>query len=166
VNSFLSMIDLNTNLNGTLPHAYHHDVYRCRRRQGPREKEPPWCMEEGRRRREEEEKEEEEEEGGTGRPAQRPVRPGHRPDRPAQSLVRPGHRPGAPRHRTGSQPDGICEVSGLRPVDRTSDRTTRSTARSDRPQTGSVGFDSTTCTFSTQVALYAYIRPQLAPIAG
>ncbi|KAK1681474.1 hypothetical protein QYE76_042322 [Lolium multiflorum] len=72
--------------------------------------------------------------------AQRPVRPGHRPDRPVQRPVRPGHRPGAPSHRTGSQPDGICEVSGLRPVDRTSDRTTRSTARSDRPQTGSVGF--------------------------
>jgi hypothetical protein len=60
----------------------------------------------------------------------------------------------------------ICEVSGLRPVDRTRDRTIRSTARSDRPQTGSVGFDPPTCTFSTQVALYAYKRPQLAPIAG
>src|SRR5215203_4881107 len=62
VNSFLSMVDLNTNLNGTLPHAYHHDVYRCRRRQGPREKELPWCKEERRRRM----KEEEEEEGGRG----------------------------------------------------------------------------------------------------
>ncbi len=58
VNSFLSMVDLNTNLNGMLPHAYHHDVYRCRRRQGPREKELPWCKEE-RRRRKEEKKEEE-----------------------------------------------------------------------------------------------------------
>jgi hypothetical protein len=34
------------------------------------------------------------------------------------------------------------------------------------PVTGFVGFDPTTCTFSTRVALYAYIRPQLAPIAG
>jgi hypothetical protein len=63
VNSFLSMIDLNTNLNGMLPHAYHHSVYRCRLRQGPREKELPWCKEE-RRRRKEEKKDEEEEPGG------------------------------------------------------------------------------------------------------
>jgi hypothetical protein len=34
------------------------------------------------------------------------------------------------------------------------------------PRTGFVGFDPPTCTFSTHVALYAYIRPQLAPIAG
>src|SRR5215212_6417443 len=46
VNSFLSMVNLNTNLNGMQPHAYHHCVYRCRHRQGPREKELPWCKEE------------------------------------------------------------------------------------------------------------------------
>ena len=50
---------------------------------------------------------------------------------------------GQPRGRSDRATDRteICEVSGLRPVDRTRDRTTRSIARSDRPQTGSVGFD-------------------------
>ena len=92
VNSFLSKLDLVNTLDGMLPHVGVLHVIRYKSHRGTGEKEPTWCMEEGRRRREEEEKEEEEEEGGTGRPAQRPVRP--------------GHRPGAPRHRTGDQPDG------------------------------------------------------------
>ena len=59
VNSILSMVDLNTNLNGMLPHAYYRCVIRCQRRQGPIEKELPWCKEEGRRRREERRRKEE-----------------------------------------------------------------------------------------------------------
>ncbi|KAK1617417.1 hypothetical protein QYE76_022934 [Lolium multiflorum] len=95
VNSFLSMVDLNTNLNGMLPHAYHHDVYRCRRRQGPREKEPPWCMEE-------EKKEEEEEEGGRG-PAGQTGPQTRQPGAEAGQTGPQTGQPGAEAGQTGPQ---------------------------------------------------------------
>lgn len=101
VNSFLSMVDLNTNLNGMLPHAYHHGVYRCRHRQGPREKELPWCKEERRRRRKEEKKEEEEEAGGRGPAGPEAGQPGPRPARPVTGPVRPGPRTDPPRRQPG-----------------------------------------------------------------
>jgi hypothetical protein len=57
VNSILSVVDLNTHLNGILPHAHIRYVIRCKRQQGPIEEELQWCKEE--RRRKEKRREEE-----------------------------------------------------------------------------------------------------------
>ncbi|KAK1601948.1 hypothetical protein QYE76_027053 [Lolium multiflorum] len=70
-------------------------------------------------------------------PAQRPVRPGHRPGSLAQRPVRPGHRPGRLAQRPvrpGHRPDGDFRHFRLQhPVNRPHDRTGRPQARSDRP---------------------------------
>ncbi|KAK1607969.1 hypothetical protein QYE76_031642 [Lolium multiflorum] len=120
----------------------------------------PWCKEEGRRRKEEEEKEEEEEEEEQA--SQRP--PARRSGKTQSQPV--DHEPAHPiDNRASSEATGRrCDISGLagRPDLRPDPR-----PQADRPpRTGSVGFGPPTCTFSTHVALYAYIRPQLAPIAG
>ena len=158
------MVDLNTNLNSMLLHAYHHCVYRCRHRQGPREKELPWCKEERRRRRKEEKKEEEEEAGGRG------------PAWPVQDLVRPDPQPGhpvpgpvnrAPNRIPCLVPEGDRKLRKF-PVGARSTGP-RTGPPGHRPgltgsQTGLHGFDSTgtarvgpPLTCSTQAALYAYI---------
>ena len=140
VNSILSMVDLNTNLNGMLPHAYYRCVIRCQRRQGPIEKELPWCKEERRRRRKEEKKKEEGKKRGEDPAGPGPGRPDPWPDHPvtgpadrAARRLRPvetGSQTGAIRKQSrgsGSparSPSG--PASGL-------DRVGRPQTRSDRP---------------------------------
>ncbi|KAK1602152.1 hypothetical protein QYE76_017195 [Lolium multiflorum] len=147
VNSFLSMVNLNTNLNGMLPHAYHHCVYRYRHRQGPREKELPWCKEEGRRRMKEEGRKrkkmrEEEDQPVTGPVDRAPDRTArHRPgltglltgppvenpvNRPPDRTVRRRTRP------TGRKPDSRPRDRSDRPPDRTRRRQLRSNRTTDR----------------------------------
>jgi hypothetical protein len=107
--------------------------------------EEPFIMVQGREKKEEEEEEEEEE--------------GKRRRRLA------GPEPGWTGPTTG--------LSGCRPVDRPQDRTTRSQARSDRPQTGSDGNDSPSCLSyplaylfgpSWLVPLYKHLGPLLYPL--
>ncbi|KAK1681468.1 hypothetical protein QYE76_042316 [Lolium multiflorum] len=122
-------------------------------------------------------KKEEEEEGRKrkkrreeeGRPVPGPV---NRPTRSQARLTGPLTGPaGFDRILRSCHPDAIPGHPKPRPV------TARSRIRFGTgwagprpgptgPVTGFVGFDPPTCTFSTHVALYAYIRPQLAPIAG
>ena len=120
MNSFLSILDLVNTLNGMLPHIGVLHIIRYKNHRGTGEEEHPWCKEarEGKRShsswcKEEgrrRRKEEKKEEGGGG-----PAGPESGP--------------------TGPQTD----LPGWRPVNRLHNRTARSQARSDRPQTGSDG---------------------------
>ena len=91
---------------------------------------------------------------------------------------KPTSRPNCPvpgpvdRSTTGRQPDEIyrtgqkpesCEVSGFRPVDRTTDRPARSTARSTGSQTGPVRVCLDQI-YSGSVILVSF-RPELVPDA-
>jgi hypothetical protein len=155
VNSFLSILDLVNTLDGMLPHVGMLYVIRYESHRGPERRNTHGARKQGKgrgaihhgaRKKEEEEEEEEEEEGKRRR-----------------RLA--GPEPGWTGPTTG--------LSGCRPVDRPQDRTTRSQARSDRPQTGSDGNDSPSCLSyplaylfgpSWLVPLYKHLGPLLYPL--
>ena len=113
--------------------------------------EEPFIMVQGRRKKKKKER------GEEGWPAQNPVGPAPRPDCPVAA-------------RSTGPTTGL---PGCRPVDRPQDRTTRSQARSDRPQTGPDGNDSPSCLSyplaylfgpSWLVPLYKHLGPLLYPL--